>query len=69
MARALHRQANVLVKWCGIEEVKRFQEVMEDVQVLSKEHFNIIIYEGPDSENKIYLYYHDEHQHACLSKP
>ena len=29
--------------------------------MISKDHFNAIIYEGPDAGNKIYLYLHDEH--------
>ena len=67
--RALHHQANVPMRKCGIDDVKLFQKVMNDVQinVVSKEHFNGIIYEGPEAEIKIYLYHHDEHYDVITS--
>jgi hypothetical protein len=48
---------------CGIDEIKAFQTVLNGYQihVLSKEHFNAVIYKGPNAEKKIYLYYHDGH--------
>lgn len=44
---------------------------MTDVQikVVSKQHFNSIIYEGPEAESKIYLYHHDEHYDVITSMP
>ncbi|NYT28707.1 MAG: hypothetical protein H0A76_13175 [Candidatus Thiodubiliella endoseptemdiera] len=62
LARALYCKADVAVRKCGIEDVKLFQAVMNDVQihVVSKEHFNSIIYQGPEAVSKIYLYFHDE---------
>lgn len=71
LARALHYQAGVPIRKCGIEEIKLFQMVMKDVQiyVVSKEHFNSIIYEGPEAESKIYLYYHDQHYDIITSMP
>ena len=63
MAVQLHQKAGVALQKCGIEEVKRFQAVLPQYQihVLSKDHFNAIIYEGPEGAVPIYLYYHDEH--------
>ena len=44
---------------------------MNDVQihVVSKEHFNSIIYQGPEAVSKIYLYFHDEHYDVITSMP
>lgn len=44
---------------------------MTDVQikVVSKQHFNSIIYEGPELESKIYLYHHDEHHDVITCMP
>ncbi|WAQ94778.1 hypothetical protein MAR_007249 [Mya arenaria] len=74
----LHEKAGVPLKRCGIEEIKQFQAVLSNykIVVLSKNHFNAIIYEGPEDGKPIYLYSHNEHfeqspgysnkeQHAC----
>lgn len=63
LALDLHKRAGEPLKKCGLEEVKQFQTVLSNYQihVLSKEHFNAIIYEGPEGGVPIYLYYHDEH--------
>ncbi|WAR09982.1 ZN358-like protein [Mya arenaria] len=63
LAIELHRKANVPLKKCGIEEVKKFQAALPNYQiyVLSKDHFNGIIYDGVEGGVPIYLYYHDEH--------
>ena len=44
-----------------MSEVATFQQVIEDYQivVLSSDHFNAIVYEGPRREKQIYLYHHD----------
>jgi hypothetical protein len=54
----LHTLAKVPLLKCGIEEIKKFQAVMPEYQihVVSKEHFNGIIYQGTEAEKKIYLY-------------
>ena len=54
LALPLHEMANVEVGACGIPEIKAFQSVMKDYQiyVVSKEHFNDIIYQGTEAENK-----------------
>ena len=39
------------------------RQVIEDYQIviLSSDHFNDIVYEGPQREKQIYLYHHDNH--------
>ena len=61
LAVDVHRKAAVNQKRCGIDEVKRFQAVLTGYKifVLSKEHFNAIIYEGQEDGIPIYLYYHN----------
>ena len=63
LARDLHRKAGVPLASCGIDEVKQFQKVLPDFQIiiLSKEHFNSVIFQGPEGGIPIYLYYHDQH--------
>ena len=50
LAEELHHEAGVPFQKCGTEEVKRFQLVTKNYQihVVSKEHFNAIIYAGPE---------------------
>ncbi|WAR29495.1 ZN358-like protein [Mya arenaria] len=63
LAEELHKKAGVPLQRCGIEEVKKFQAVLPNYQihVLSKEHFNGIIYDGIEGGVPINLYHHDEH--------
>ncbi|WAQ94828.1 LOW QUALITY PROTEIN: hypothetical protein MAR_007299 [Mya arenaria] len=63
LALNLHEKAGVPLKRCGIEEIKQFQAVLPNykIVVLSKNHFNAIIYEGPEDGKPIYLYSHNEH--------
>jgi len=69
MATELHENANVPLGSCGIEEVKQFQSVFPGYQIhiISAEHFNSIIYAGPEADKKIYLYYHDNHYDIITS--
>ena len=71
LAKELHGRANVPFGKCGIEEIKEFQRVLPDYQlhIISKEHGNAIIYDGPEAENKIYLYLHDDHFDIITSLP
>ncbi len=48
---------------CGLEQVEAFQKVVENYQlcVVSKEHLNKIIYQGPPKPKGIYLLYNDSH--------
>ena len=65
----LHELAGVPRGTCGIPEIKKFQEVLPGYQivVLSKEHFNGIIYKGPEAPKQIYLYYYDNHYGVIAS--
>ena len=48
-----------------------FQAVLPDYQlvVVSGDHFNAIIYKGPETEKPIYLYYHSGHYDLITSMP
>ena len=63
LAIDLHKKAGIPIESCGIEEIKQFQSVLLNYQihVISKEHFNAIIYKGPDGGIHIYLYHHNKH--------
>ena len=63
LAKGLHQKASIPEGLCGLSEVATFQQVIEDYQiaVLSSDHFNAIVYEGPRREKQIYLYHHDNH--------
>jgi fatty acid desaturase len=52
-----------------IEDVKTFQRFLVGYQihVISREHFNGIVYHGPTADKKIYLYYHDNHYDVITS--
>ena len=75
-ARQLHESAGVPYGSCGISEIKKFQAALPDYQlnVISKEHLNALIYSGPEAEKHLYLYHHDDHYDvitsmACLPRP
>jgi hypothetical protein len=57
LALELHTKAGVPLHRCRIEDVKTFQRFLVGYQihVISREHFNGIIYHGPTAEKKIYL--------------
>jgi hypothetical protein len=71
LARELHESAGVPLGSCGIPEVKKFQAALPDYQlnVISKEHLNALIYSGPESEKHLYLYHHDNHYDVITSMP
>ena len=60
LAHDLHEKANVSIGPCGLEEVKQFQTYLSDYQIniVSKDHQNSIIYSGPEKEKRIYLFLH-----------
>ena len=47
---------------CGLDEIKHFQDFKKDFQinVISKEYFNGIIYCGPETVKCIFIYHHDD---------
>ncbi|CAC5414093.1 unnamed protein product [Mytilus coruscus] len=71
LAIELHTLANVPLHICGIEEINKFQAVMPvyQIHVISKEHFNGVIFQGPKAEKTMYLYFHDEHFDVITSMP
>ena len=71
LARELHESAGVPLGPCGIPEVTKFQTALPDYQlnVISKEHLNALIYSGPEAEKHLYLYHHDNHYDVITSMP
>ena len=71
LAYDLHEKAYVSLGPCGLEEVKQFQVYLSDYQIniVSKEHQDAIIYSGPDKEKRIYLYLHDNHYDVIAIMP
>lgn len=63
LAEELHNLANVPLRQCDLNDVKTFQSALPGYQIniVSKESFNAIVYQGPEAEKKIYLYHHDNH--------
>ena len=71
MAQELHTNAGVPLGPCGIEEAKKFQLYLTEYQIniVSKEYNNKIIYAGPDKDKKIYLYLHNNHYDVITKMP
>ena len=67
----LHTNADVPLGPCGIEEAKRFQVYLTEYQIniVSKEYNNKIIYSGPDKDKRIYLYMHNNHYDVITKMP
>ena len=63
LALELHQNANVPLGPCGIDEAKQFQAYLADYQIniVSKEFGDKIIFSSPEKEKKIYLYMHNNH--------
>ena len=71
LAYALHEHCGVPIRRCGLDEVKQFQTQLTDYQInlVSKEDKNSIIYSGPENEKCIYLFSHDNHYDVITSMP
>ena len=71
----LHQAANVPLRPCGMDEVKRFQQHFTNYQIIvvSGDHNNSIIYPpeppGTDEKPTINLYYHNNHFDTITSFP
>ena len=67
----LHHKAGVPLTPCGIEEIKLFQAVLPEYQlvVVSGDHFNATIYKGPQTQKPVYSYHHDGHYDVITSMP
>ena len=63
LAQELHQNAGVLPGPCGLDQTKQFQAYLTNYQIniVSKEYGNNIIYVGPEKDTKIYLYMHNSH--------
>ena len=71
LAQELHQNAGVALGPCGIEQAKQFQAYLTDYQIniVSKEYSNNIIYSSPEKDKKIYLYMHDNHYGVITKMP
>ena len=71
LASDLHQKAGVPIAICGLDEVKLFQTYLSDYQIniVSKEHQNSIIFSGPEKDKMIYLFLHDNHYDVITSIP
>jgi hypothetical protein len=71
LAHELHEAAGVPLGPCGIPEIKRFQAVLPGYQLnmVSKDHLNALIYSGPEADKCIYLYHHDMAYDVISSMP
>ena len=71
LARDLHQKAGVEIGSCGLDEVKLFQTYLSDYQIniVSKEHQNSIIFSGPEKDKMIYLFLHDNHYDVITNMP
>ena len=58
LAYELHERCGVPIAECGLSEIKQFQTRLTEYQIniVSKEHENTIIFAGPDTVKRIYLY-------------
>ena len=70
-AQDLNEKASVPEGPCGLNKVKAFQAYLTSYQlnIVSKEHQNTLIYSGPDAEKRIYLYSYDNHYDVITSMP
>ena len=68
LAHELHERCSVPITECGLSEVKQFQTHLTEYQinVVSKEHQNSIIFAGPEAAKRIYLYCHENHYAGIL---
>ena len=71
LAQELHQSAGVPLSPCGIEQAKLFQAYLMEYQIniVSKEYNNNIIYAGPEKDKRIYLCMHDNHYDVITKMP
>ena len=71
LAQELHQNAGVPLGPRGIEQAKLFQAYLPEYQIniVSKEYNNNIIYAGPEKDKRIYLYMHDNHYDVITKMP
>ncbi|XP_032227446.2 uncharacterized protein LOC116610891 [Nematostella vectensis] len=74
-AKVLHAEAGVPEGPCGIPEIQQFQQYLRgqgfELNVVSREHGNTVIYSGdlPDPKYRLYLYYAKGHFDYVKSMP
>lgn len=61
LARALHEEARVPIRPCGLEQIKLFEIILDEYQfvIVSAEHGLAIVHKGPQSTKQIVLLMHD----------
>ena len=71
LAQELHQNAGIPLGPCGIEQAKLFQAYLTEYQIniVSKEYNNNIIYAGPEKDKRIYLYINDNHYDVITKMP
>jgi hypothetical protein len=71
LAHDLHEKAGIPIGSFGIDQVRQFQAYLTDYQIniVSKEHQNSVIFSGPEKEKRIYLFLHDNHFDVITSVP
>ena len=71
LAYDLHQKANVSIGPCGLHEIKQFQTYLSEYQIniVSKDHQNSVLYSGPEKEKRMYLFLHDNHYDVITSMP
>ena len=71
LAHQLQEEARVPPGPCGLEQIKLFEIVLCDYQlvVVSAEHEHAIVHKGPPSEKQIFLLMHDGHFDVITSLP
>ena len=71
-AMALHDRAGVPWRACGLEDVATFQRWLSpEVQlvVVSSDHFDSVVYKGPEARFTLFLLFHDAHFDVITSMP
>ena len=70
-AKALYEKANVKEGPCGPEEWQKFQNHLSTYQIIvvSAEHGNAIIFQGPSREKKLILFMSNNHYDVITSMP
>ena len=71
LATELHKRAGVPEGPCGLEEVERFQAVLPyyQVNVVTTNPDDLLLFRGPPREKKLHLFYHDNHFDVLTSLP
>ena len=71
LAQELYEKAKLALGKYGLDETKQFQTYLTyyQINIVSKEMQNSLIYTGPDNEKRIYLYHHNNHYDVITKMP